>query len=293
MTKSLPLATSGVARMVLATACLSLLFVLVKSIAARIPIIEILLLRTLLPLPLLVWLVRRRRLPLAPNNWPLVAFRAVTGMTAMYLAFFALGKLPLADASLIAKAQPVIIVLLAPLVLRERPSPWILLSLLLAGTGVFLILRPSLAIGNLGGVAMLGCACFSAAAHMTLRRLSADDDPRVIVLGYTFAITVVAAPVTFALGVMPTWAELAALCGIAALGTAGQLLMTAAYAVESASAASTASYASVLFAVLWGWVFWGDLPTSVGWAGGGLVVLSGILLLWTRAGIAPTAYIRT
>lgn len=68
-----------------------------------------------------------------------------------------------------------------------------------------------------------------------------------------------------------------------ALGGIGQLMMTASYRLADASALAPFWYVQLFFASLIGYVFFGDVPTGAMLAGAGLVILSGLLILWRES----------
>lgn len=281
---------SGVARMIAASAIFSLMAALVKYAAPRIPTFELVAVRSVLPIPFLIWMIRRRGLSIVARNRRLILLRAVAGILAMSLFFWALGQLPIGDTLLLGRSQPVLVALLAPLFLGERLTRATWFSLVISITGVVLILQPTLNVGNLAGLAVVGGAMASAVAHIVVRRLSADDDPMVIVLNFTVLTALVALPLTVPVAVMPGPVDALALVGIAVLATAGQLLMTGAYAIEQAPVVAAASYVAVAFGVLWGFLFWHEIPVAPVWIGGALVVGAGLLLLWSRRMQPPRAY---
>ncbi len=260
----------------------SLMSVLLKALAPRIPTAELVLFRCALPLPFLVWWLRRRGIPLVARNRPLMLGRAVAGTIAMSLSFYAIARLPLADVTLIGKVEPVLIALLAPALLGERPAGRTIGCLMASIAGAALVLQPSLRIGNLAGLAALVASLAGALAHLSVRRMSADDDPAVIVLGFTVFTAVFAAIAAAPTAVLPTPGEALGLVAMAALATVAQLLMTHAYVIEEASVVSGVSYVTVPLAVLWGWMLWNERPGPLAAVGGVLVVGAGIALLRSR-----------
>jgi drug/metabolite transporter (DMT)-like permease len=75
------------------------------------------------------------------------------------------------------------------------------------------------------------------------------------------------------------------LFAVGAFATAGQLLLTRAYAVERAPVVAAASYAGVLWAFLLDLIVFGETPTVWVFAGGGLVVLSSLYLALGSPGV--------
>ena len=76
--------------------------------------------------------------------------------------------------------------------------------------------------------------------------------------------------------VVPHGAQWAALIGLGVAGTIAQLLMTSAYKHSPASVVSPFSFASVLFSVLWGLLFWSEIPDFWSFLGGMILIVSGI-----------------
>jgi drug/metabolite transporter (DMT)-like permease len=277
--------------MILASVCFSLLAALVKFVSPRIPVFEIVLWRCVLALPIMAWLLKHRKVPLVATRLRLVAVRTLFGFVAMSLFFFSLSQLYLADAVLLAKMQPLWIAMLAPWLLKERPSVSTLASVVVSMLGVALILQPSLSLSATGAAAVVASALASAIAHLTIRRLSADDDPGVIVFNFMAGTALLALPLAAPTAVIPCWIDALALTGIAVLATMGQVLLTRAYAVEEAPVVAAAGYASVVFGVLWGLLFWSEVPTALTWIGGVLLVVSGLALVWFRRHVAGHAYV--
>jgi drug/metabolite transporter (DMT)-like permease len=69
--------------------------------------------------------------------------------------------------------------------------------------------------------------------------------------------------------------------GVAA--TAGQLLLTRAYAMAAAARIGPVTYVAVLFSSLYGWLLWGESLTPLGWAGAALICGAGVLATTTPA----------
>ena len=275
----------GVLLMLLASASFATMSALIKAVGPGIPPAELVLLRCTLSLPLLWLILRLRRRPLWVRAKALLAARTLFGTAAMLGFFYALTHMPLAECIFLGRSQPLILALLAPLVVRESAprSAWAAIAAGLAG--VALILRPAMAWEAAAWVA-LASAASSAVAHLLVRRLNATDPPLVIV----FDFMLLTAGIT-ALWVLPRWVPptprqwfLAA--GVSLFATVGQFLMTLAYQKDRAPVVAAASYTSVLLSVIYGWVFWDEVPPAMAWLGGALVVAGGLLLLRARLHVA-------
>ena len=74
-----------------------------------------------------------------------------------------------------------------------------------------------------------------------------------------------------------TWLLLA---GIGLLGLAGQLALTASLRLGPVSSVIVMDYSSLIWATLWGWLLWSQLPPSSTWLGAPLIILAGLFVVW-------------
>lgn len=81
---------------------------------------------------------------------------------------------------------------------------------------------------------------------------------------------------------MPEGFQWLLLVGIALFSTFGQFLMTLAYRMDHAPVVAAASYASVIFSIAYGYIFWQEVPTYSTFAGGALIILGSIILIRSR-----------
>ena len=80
--------------------------------------------------------------------------------------------------------------------------------------------------------------------------------------------------------VMPTLTEGITLTAAGLLGGVGQILLTSSYREADASLVAPFDYASMIFALAFGWFFFDELPTLTMLAGAALVVTAGLLIIW-------------
>ena len=267
--------------MLLASASFTTMAALVKAIGHDVPPIEVVFFRCLLAAPILYLFIRMRGRPVIVTAKRVLVFRTLFGFTAMLGFFYALTHMPLADCVFIGRSQPLILALLSPFLIRERAprSAWIAIGTGLAG--VALIMKPAMA-WPLAAWVTLGSATASATAHLLVRRLNATDYPLVIVFNFTVLTALITGLWVLPTFVVPTYKEWLYILGVAVFASIGQLLMTLAYQRDRASVVASASYASVLISVIYGFIFWDEFPHPLAWAGGFLIVLGGVILLKLR-----------
>jgi drug/metabolite transporter (DMT)-like permease len=174
-----------------------------------------------------------------PHNRKLLLMRGLSGGVVVILYFFALSRIPAAPAGMIYNLYPVIATLFAVFALGERPTIHLLLGLLLATAGVWLMLgQGGMPAGlGIGELAALVSAVFAAISANIIRGMRGTDNAPTIFFWFCLAGLPVVAP--FALDRWPAdpaaWG-LAACMGLSAF--AAQLLMTEAYGTLNVSEAA-------------------------------------------------------
>jgi drug/metabolite transporter (DMT)-like permease len=74
-------------------------------------------------------------------------------------------------------------------------------------------------------------------------------------------------------------------CGF--IAAVGLTLLTQAYRVAQSSVVAPFEFTFAFWGILWGWLFWGDLPDALGWAGIGVIIAAGIYVLRSE-GVSQT-----
>jgi len=271
----------GIFYMLLASGCFATMSAFIKAIGQFLPLPELVFLRCLLALPFLLLIVRLRQRPLVVKAKKLLLLRTMFGMAAMSGFFYALTHMPFAECIFLGRTQPLFIALLAPFILGER-APMVSWFAIICGLGgAALILQPTVSWSMAAWVA-IAAAGFSSLAHILVRRLNATEYPLVIVFNFTVLTCVFAGIWSLPNLVMPTPVQWLYLLCVALFASLGQLCMTLAYQHDRAPAVASASYTSVVLAVIYGYFIWGEMPNLFTWLGGGLIVAGGILLLKSR-----------
>ena len=210
--------------------------------------------------------------------------RGLAGVGAMYCFFYALAKLPLADAMLLKLTAPLFIPLVALVWLKERFTWHLLLALALGFGGVVIMLTPDLEhTGSVSLIALAGGA-LAALAKVTVRRLSHSESSSLTV--FYFAATGLAASLLPLLWYWqtPTASQLLWLFLLGAFATAGQLLMTRGYACAPAARLGPFAFFSVIFGAVFGWILWDEILTLSTIAGALLILGSAF---FTGRGLTP------
>jgi drug/metabolite transporter (DMT)-like permease len=205
--------------------------------------------------------------------------RALAGLMAMYCYFYAIAHLPLAEAVLLNYTAPLFIPLAALLWVGEPFAQKLWWPIGIGFIGISLILKPGLSL--LAPIALIGLAAglFSALAMAGIRKLTDTEPATRVVFYFSLTSTLIAAlPLAWRwqTPAMDLWLPLV-LIGV--LSTIAQILMTRGYAHAPAAQVGPFLYAIVVFAGLFGWALWQEIPDWLSLAGTVLVILAGILAI--------------
>jgi drug/metabolite transporter (DMT)-like permease len=291
----------GVGSLVLGILIFSLQDIAVKGMGGHYPILEIVIFRGLVAMPITLLFFRlegRRGLPTTKQH-KLEYIRGLFLFLSYTTYFMGLAALPLAEIAAIRFSAPLMITALSVVMLSEkvRPSRWIALS---AGfIGVLIIVRPGTANFNIGSIFILLSTLFYALSAILTRRLQITDSSATMAyyssLFYLVAAFILA-PLAIAIGptpdappsiaflfhawAMPTLLDLIIMSGLGLVWAGGMYFMARAYSLALASVVAPFEYVSLPINTMWGLVLWQQFPTLATWVGAGLTLLSGLYTLY-------------
>ena len=277
----------GILMILGAMTLLTLMAAAIKGVSATVPVGQVMFFRAAMSLPIIaLWLCMRGGIAvgLRTPNWRPHAVRGIVGTCAMGLNFVGLSLLPLAEVTAIRFVTPVFLVVLAALILGEVFRTVRLAAVALGLAGVTIIVWPRLSLGALGGAEALGVAVtvtsagLAALAQIFIKRMSETERTEAIVFYFSATATVLSL-LTLPFGwVVPTASELALLVGAGVIGAGAQLLLTASYRYADASALAPFTYVTMLWALVFGYVFFGEVPTWPVLGGAALVIGAGLII---------------
>jgi drug/metabolite transporter (DMT)-like permease len=202
------------------------------------------------------------------------AFQTVGGMTW----FWALSILPLAKVTALNLSTALFAVLGAILFLGEKPDSKRTFALLFGFAGVMVVVRPGVEIISLGVVLVLASRIFSATGKVIAKSLAGTERTPTIVLYTACTIAVLSFIPSLFVWVWPTWEQMALICVIGFLGALVQLCIIRAYKLGDVGAVEPFSFFRLVFASLWGFVFFAEIPSIWIWVGGTMIVFAGSYL---------------
>jgi drug/metabolite transporter (DMT)-like permease len=274
----------GIAWMLAGVFLLAVLDALSKHAVSQLSIPVLIAVRSTMVLVLLVpwvlrsggWSVLRTRRPGAH------LLRGVMAVCSMLAFFESLRLLPLATVIAISFAAPLFMTLLSVPLLKERVGLHRWGALLAGFLGVSLIVGPQAMDGELGlGAGLALVAAFFYAASMTcVRWLSPTESDlsmlvwQNLIMGLAGAVGLFFVPLEVTPGMWPIVALMAALVLV------GQRCTFRALRLAPVGVVAPFHYGELLFAALFGWVFWLEWPGSHVWWGALFVVGAGLFTLW-------------
>ena len=244
-------------------------------------------------LPTIPLIIRRGESPFPKGKRIMLVLRSVFGCTSLLLQFYAFQHMPLADASVIVFSAPVFVAVFARLFLREPCGAFQACLILLTLMGVLLITRPPFLFGSLTdtyddrewkGALAAFCGTIVASNVYVILRVLKDVHFCVSLTTFSVIAICMTSVVTLSTSVPclpPCGKERWMIVAIGALSYLGQILKTKALQVEQAGPVSIARTADVIFAFIWQFAFFGEVPDGLTLAGA-LMVTSCVLLLGIR-----------
>lgn len=273
---------------------------IIKQVSGGYPLTEVVGIRSLVGLPILLVLVQREagwRALFSAHLLPL-ALRALImfgAYTAYYMAFPAL---PLADAVALYFTVPLFVTALAGPVLGEHIGWKVWAAVVLGFAGVLVMLQPGTGLFEPAALLSLISAALYGTAMLMARKMGSRLPTSVMafyqngffLLGSAFAATLLhvlgiehASHPSVVFLVRPwVWPSLAdggliALCGmVAAVGT---MFLTAAYRVAQSSTVTPFEYTGILWAPLWGFLFFSEVPKFSTFVGAAIILVAGLIAM--------------
>ncbi len=210
------------------------------------------------------------------------------GATALFFA--SLGYIGLAEATALTDINPILITLGAALFLGERLGPRRILGVVVALIGALIVIRPGAGVFTPAALLPLGCALSYAGNALLTRYVGQKEGPWTsLILAALFGAAVVGLAMPFVWQPIAT-ADIPLFLTLGVLGTGAQLCVIRSFSMAEASAVAPFAYVGIIFATLWGIVFFGEYPDKFTIIGALVIVGAGIYV-WHRETTAKNPHV--
>jgi drug/metabolite transporter (DMT)-like permease len=252
-----------------------------KTLAQRYSIFQIIPMQvTFAAIPLALMVLRHGGLfALRPVHPRLVAARGLMAGVGTVFGYYAFSTLPLADVYAIVFCVPILVTVLSIPVLGERVGIHRWSAVIVGFVGILIMVRPTGSSLSFGHFCAFLAACNGAGVTLILRKVARHEHPPAMVLAVVLGLFVVSAPVALFVSRLPSLDDLGlvALSGLL-IGTA-QFVMLQAFRRATAASVAPMQYTTMVWAIVYGMVLFGDHVQPVLLAGAAIVIASSLYIM--------------
>src|SRR6185437_14029493 len=259
---------------------------LIKWQVARYPLVEVVFFRcafAIFPCLALVW-ARRGSAPLRTWRGAQHAQLGLTQFASLMLVYAAFDMMPLADLVAITFSGPLFVTLLSIPLLGEKVGRHRWAAVLVGFAGVLVMVRARGEIGsglaNPGALLVLASTGLSAFVAIATRRLTLTETTAALLTYQTLVTTFLSALLLPFEWRTPGAMDALALAGMGVCAGVAQYCGTQAYRLAPASVTAPFGYLAMLWALLFGYFIWDEMPTAMLLAGAAVVAASGVYIVY-------------
>lgn len=258
---------------------------IIKSIGHQYSVFQIIFFAMLFSfLPLTVHMMADRNIDnFRPHHPWLLLIRTLCNLTAMSCAFYAFTVLPMAEVYALLFATPLLVTILSVPLLGEvvRLQRWI--AVIVGLIGVVVVIRPGTSELTFGHLTAITAASASSLSNIITRKVSSDERSAVLILIPMIASVLVMAsllPTVYKPVELP---HLAAMACIGLLGAFAQFSIIGAYRVAPAVFVAPVQYSQIIWATIFGLLFFDETPDKWVGIGAGIIIASGVFIVWRES----------
>jgi drug/metabolite transporter (DMT)-like permease len=206
------------------------------------------------------------------------ALRCTSGLIALVAIFIALRELPLATVVSISFAAPIFTTIFSIFLLSEKVGIFRWLAVLIGFIGIIIITEPGISELNIYYIfPIIFCLGLSYVA-ITIRQLSSTEPVWLISFYFSLSITILSF-FTIPLGwVKPSLNHFLLLSLIGVFGGVANLWLSQSYKFSEVSLVTPLKYLALVFAIVFGYLIWDEIPTIKTLAGAFLVIVSTLII---------------
>ena len=214
------------------------------------------------------------------NNFKFHLIRSIINVPMMILGFAALMYIPLEQIKAIGFLSPILVVILSVLILKERIYVIRILALVIGFVGVLIILRPGIIEINVGAYMVLLSGLLWSTVIIITKFMSKEDSPMTILTYQYSFVSIFTLPLALIYWTNPTLISLFYTLLAAIVGTILHLCINNSYRLADLSIIQPVWFTQLIFASLFGFGIFGEIPDGWTWAGGILVFTSVLIITY-------------
>ena len=230
-------------------------------------------------IPILFLIPKDRYLDFYKTTRPFLHFkRCLAGLIALVSIFVALRNLPLATVVSISFAAPIFITIFSIFLLKEKVGLYRWMAVLVGFIGIIFITEPGFSSLNLFYIyPIIFCLGLSYVA-IAIRKLSSTEPAWLISFFFSFSIMLLSFLSIYQGWLLPSLLDLFLLSMVGILGGLANLWLSQSYKYSEVSLVSPLKYLGLVFAIIFGYFIWNEIPTSKTLLGALLVIVSSIII---------------
>ena len=230
-------------------------------------------------IPILFLIPKDRFLDFYKTTRPFLHFkRCLSGLIALVSIFIALRNLPLATVVSISFAAPIFTTIFSIFLLNEKVGLYRWLAVLVGFIGIVVITEPGLSSLNFYYIyPIIFCLGLSYVA-IAIRKLSTTEPVWLISFFFSFSIAILGLLSLFQGWIMPNILDLFLLSMVGILGGLANLWLSQSYKYSEVSLVTPLKYLALVFAIIFGYFIWSEVPTLKTLMGALLVILSSFII---------------
>jgi drug/metabolite transporter (DMT)-like permease len=252
---------------------------IVHHLVDRLPIFEIALARNVFGLMfMLPWLMKVGLGAMRTSHMGKHAIRGVLSASNVWLLFAALAYAPVADVSAITFMMPIGASVLAVFILKEQTSfiQWV--AIITGFAGALIVIRPGMAGFNPGLLFAVGAVCAGSLISMMIKTLLRYDSGDTVATWLFISHIVLGIVPAILVWVTPVWEDLLWLILLGYLGAVIQRTFNRSMALADATVVLPYNFTRLIWAALFGFMFFAEIPDLWTWIGGAVIFVSSIWL---------------
>jgi len=230
-------------------------------------------------IPILFLIPKDRYFDFYKTTRPVLHFkRCLAGLIALVSIFVALRNLPLATVVSISFAAPIFITIFSIFLLNEKVGLYRWMAVLVGFLGIIFITEPGFSALNLYYIyPIIFCLGLSYVA-IAIRKLSSTEPAWLISFFFSFSIMLLSFLSFYQGWILPSLLDLFLLSMVGILGGLANLWLSQSYKYSEVSLVSPLKYLGLVFAIIFGYFIWNEIPTSKTMLGALLVIVSSIII---------------